>query len=77
MGWHNQAMTTWRNKVLALQERGWSLTAIARKAGASVSAISDLKHGRTREPRASVALEIHHLYSTGAEPQSENSSKRG
>lgn len=67
----------WKGKVLALEAKGWSLTGLARKTGASVSAISDLKHGRTREPRASVALELHHLYSTGAQPQGENSSKRG
>jgi transcriptional regulator with XRE-family HTH domain len=71
-------MTTWQNKVLALQDRGWSLTEIARKSGASISAISDLKHGRTREPRASVALELHHLFSTGAEPDAQQeTTKRG
>lgn len=66
-------MATWQDKVLSLQRRGWSLTALARKANASIGAISDLKHGRTKEPRASVGLELHHLYSTGATPESKNS----
>jgi len=65
-------MTTWKDKVLSLQERGWSLTELARETRASISAISDLKHGRTREPRANVALELHHLYSTGAQPPSDD-----
>lgn len=64
-------MTTWKNKVLVLETRGWSLTALAKQANASVSAISDLKQGRTKEPRASVGLELHHLYSTGAKPPSD------
>ena len=66
-------MTTWKDKVLALQERGWSLTGLARRTRASVGAISDLKHGRTKEPRANVALELHHLYSTGAVPDEQQS----
>ncbi|WP_396615528.1 helix-turn-helix domain-containing protein [Lysobacter soli] len=61
-------MTTWQNKVLELEERGWSLTALARATGASIGAISDLKQGRTKEPRANVALQLHHLHSTGAMP---------
>lgn len=64
-------MTTWKHKVLSLEKRGWSLTKLARQANASVSAISDLKHGRTKEPRASVGLELHHLYSTDAKPPSD------
>ena len=65
-------MTTWQAKVLKLQSRGWSLTALARQTRASISAISDLKHGRTKEPRANVALELHHLYSTDATPPTGN-----
>ena len=68
-------MTDWKGKVLTLEARGWSLTGLAKKAGASVSAISDLKHGRTREPRANVALELHHLYSTGAQPNKPEASR--
>lgn len=51
-----------------MEGRGWTLTALANRAGASVGAISDLKQGRTKQPRGTVALELHHLYSTGAQP---------
>lgn len=61
-------MTTWQNKVLELEARGWSLTDLAKSTGAHVSSISDLKHGRTKQPRADVALQLHHLFSTGAQP---------
>lgn len=61
-------MTTWQNKVLELEGLGWSLTALAKATGASIGAISDLKQGRTKEPRANVALQLHHLHSTGAVP---------
>ena len=61
-------MTTWQNKVLELEARGWSLTALAIATGASIGAIADLKQGRTKEPRGGVALELHHLFSTGALP---------
>lgn len=69
-------MTSWQNKVAALQERGWTLTQIAEATGASVSAISDLKHDRTHAPTGMVAVHLHHLYSTGAKPPSaENQEK--
>lgn len=63
---------TWQDKVLTLEGRGWSLTALAKHSHASIGAISDLKHGRTKEPRASVGLELHHLYSTGAKPETKS-----
>lgn len=62
-------MTTWQEKVLELQARGWTLAALAARSNASIGAIADLKKGRTKEPRASVGLELHHLYSTGAMPE--------
>lgn len=61
-------MTSWQNMVLALEARGWSLTALADATGASVGAISDLKHGRTKAPTGMVAVHLHHLFSTGARP---------
>jgi len=68
------SMTTWQNKVIALQGRGWTLTALAQKTTASIGALGDLKKGRTKEPRANVALELHHLYSTGAMPENKSDS---
>lgn len=63
-------MTNYQDVVKTLVARGWSLTALAHRSKASISAISDLKQGRTVEPRASVGIELLHLYSTGAEPPS-------
>lgn len=69
MGCHNLRMNkTWKEKVLALQSRGWTLAELAVKSGASIGAIADLKKERTREPRANVGLKLHRLYSTGAKP---------
>jgi transcriptional regulator with XRE-family HTH domain len=70
-------MTTYQDMVLEMEGRGWSLTALAKVSGASVSAISDLKHGRTVEPRARVGIELLHLYSTGAEPPSGQETQNG
>ena len=64
-------MSTWQQIVLELEQRGWSLTAIARNTGASIGAIADLKQGRTKEPRANVALQLHALHITKAAPPAE------
>lgn len=69
LGCHNAGMTTWQNKVIAMEGRGWSLTKLAQSCGAHVSSMSDLKQGRTKAPRADVGLQLHHLYSTGAAPE--------
>lgn len=69
MGCHRLAgMNTWADKIAALQKRGWTLTALARKAGCHLSTVSDYKHGRTKEPSGMTAVTLHTLYSTGAKP---------
>lgn len=59
---------TWQEKVVALESRGWSLTAIAEAIGLSPQGVSDIKQGRTKQPGGNAAIELHHLYSTGAKP---------
>lgn len=59
---------TWSEKVIALEANGWSLTALADAVGLSVSAVSDLKQKRTMQPGGMSAVQLHHLYATGAKP---------
>ena len=59
---------TWANRIKALEARGWSLTEIGRAIGKSPQTVSDLKQGRTREPGGMAAVNLHHLYATGARP---------
>lgn len=60
--------TTWSEKVIALEAAGWTLTALAGACGKSVSWVSDIKQGRTKEPGGMAAVRLHNLFSTGAQP---------
>ncbi|WP_312321226.1 helix-turn-helix transcriptional regulator [Stenotrophomonas sp.] len=62
---------TWADRIKALEARGWSLTAIGDAIGKSTSAVSDIKQKRTKEPGGMAAVQLHHLYSTGALPPSQ------
>lgn len=53
---------TWLEKISALEAVGWSLTAIANAIGSSPSAISELKQGRTSNPRYQQAVQLDALY---------------
>lgn len=59
---------TWADRVKALEGRGWTLTSIGHAVGKSAQTISDIKQGRTKEPGGMAAVQLHHLYSTGARP---------
>jgi transcriptional regulator with XRE-family HTH domain len=62
-------METWADKIAALEDRGWSLTAIARAIGIpNPSSLSDIKQGRSKEPRGMAAVRLHNLFSTGVLP---------
>lgn len=61
-------MNDWQRIVRELESRGWSLTGLAREVEASIGAIADLKQGRTKEPRASVGLKLHAIFSSGRKP---------
>ena len=59
---------TWADRIKALEARGWTLTGIGQAIGKSPQTVSDLKQGRTKEPGGMAAVELHHLYATGAKP---------
>ena len=61
-------MDTWADKIAALESRGWTLTGIGRAIELSPQALSDIKQGRSSEPRGMSAVLLHNLFSTGAKP---------
>lgn len=56
-------MPTWSERIAALESAGWSLTGLAREVGISPQALSDVKQGRTSEPRGMAAVRLHALHS--------------
>lgn len=46
----------WARCISNIERSGMSLTQIARRIGLSLSAVSDIKHGRTKAPNGSAAL---------------------
>ena len=63
--WHPREwapMNPWAQKIASLESWGWSLTGIAKEVGGSPQALSDIKQGRTKEPRGNVGLRLHSLY---------------
>lgn len=52
-------MNTWADKIAALEASGWSLTELGRAIGLSPQALSDIKQGRTNEPRGMAAVRLH------------------
>jgi hypothetical protein len=61
-------MDTWAQKIISLEGRGWSLTAIGKAIVLSPQSLSDIKQGRTKEPTGMAAVRLHNLFSTGACP---------
>ncbi len=55
-------MPTWSERIAALEAAGWTLTGLAREIGLSVQALSDVKQGRTVEPRGMAAVQLHRLH---------------
>jgi hypothetical protein len=56
-------MTTWSQRVIELEAAGRSITAIAAEVGMSQQALSDVKAGRSKEPRGMAAVRLHALHS--------------
>ncbi|NID06625.1 helix-turn-helix transcriptional regulator [Luteibacter jiangsuensis] len=61
-------MKPWSERIADLQNDGWSLTALASAIGCSPQALSDIKQGRSQEPRGMAAVRLHHLHLSGAKP---------
>lgn len=55
-------MQTWSQRVIALEAAGWSLTRLSKELGISQQALSDIKQGRTIEPRGMAAVRLHSLH---------------
>jgi transcriptional regulator with XRE-family HTH domain len=53
---------SWQSKVTDLEAINWSLTDIAAAIGLSISAVSDIKQGRTKEPRGHAAVSLQLLH---------------
>lgn len=55
-------MRTWSQRVTDIEATGWSLTKIARHIGLNPPAVSDIKTGRTIEPKGMPAVELYKLH---------------
>jgi transcriptional regulator with XRE-family HTH domain len=51
-------MTEWAHRIRRLEAAGWSLTDLARTLGIAVSTVSDIKNGRTLEPKGMAAVRL-------------------
>lgn len=60
--------TTWADRIRDLEERKWSLTAIAGAIGLSPQGVSDIKQGRTKAPTGMSAVRLYELHVSGALP---------
>jgi len=56
------AMTTWADRIAGLEEAGWSLTKIGDTIELSPQSLSDIKQGRSKEPRGMAAVRLHELH---------------
>jgi IS30 family transposase len=54
--------TVWARKIGQLEKAGMSLVGISRAVGVSTSTISELKQGRTQQPRGNAALKLIELH---------------
>jgi len=52
----------WQVRITDLEAAGWSLTRIGKRIGLSPAAVSDIKQGRTLEPKGMAAVELHRLH---------------
>lgn len=57
-------MKSWAERITELEAAGWSLTGIADRIGSSQQALSELKQGRSKEPRGMAAVNLHELHRT-------------
>jgi transcriptional regulator with XRE-family HTH domain len=55
-------MKTWPERITDLEALGLSLTEIADRIGASISAVSEIKQGRTKQPRGDTAMKLYALH---------------
>lgn len=56
-------MSTWRQMIVDLEASGMTLTGIGDRIDLSTASVSDIKQGRTREPRGMSAVRLYELHS--------------
>lgn len=52
----------WADRIKEIEASGMSLKAIAMDIGLAISTVSDIKNGRTTEPRGMAAVALHELH---------------
>lgn len=55
-------MRTWSEMILDIQAKGLSLVRVAQLTGGTPPALSDIKQGRTSEPKGRLAVELFKLH---------------
>jgi len=70
-------MSIWTDKIVDLESKGLSLVAIAEFIGMTPAAVSELKQGRTKEPRFTsatklLALHVEHCGTSGPSSRSQD-----
>lgn len=55
-------MSTWAERIRALQDKGLTLSRIGEEVGLATSSVSDLANGRSASPRGEAALKLHALH---------------
>lgn len=59
---------SWAEKIADLEAIGWSLTGIGQAIELSPQSLSDIKQGRSKEPRGMAAVRLHQLHESKATP---------
>ena len=54
-------MDDWSSRIKQLERAGWTLVGIGREIGMSTGAVSDIKNGRSSEPRGMAAVRLYEL----------------
>lgn len=54
-------MKTWARRIKDLEDLGWSAAGLAEHCGIAYSTLSDIKNGRSKEPRGMAAVLLHAL----------------
>jgi transcriptional regulator with XRE-family HTH domain len=61
--------TTWSDRIKELEGLGWSLAGIAERIGLASQSVSDIKQGRSAEPRGMAAVKLYRLHQAGKGPK--------
>lgn len=55
-------MDTWSDKIKSIEQRGWTLSAMAVELETRLSTLSEIKSERTKQPRGSLAVRLNTLH---------------